>query len=141
MIITSTIDYMDLMLLRRQAINESLDTVRTNSSKEQNQILFNDLVSLKRNLMDNNGDVIPCILNNQEEIQDKRRQLEYSSKSSQDAANPNLSIKSKRNRKDERLPLQDVDMNINKDGKHRWPMGSKNQIRRQLKFTQKKKRI
>jgi hypothetical protein len=42
---------MDLMRMRWQAINESLDAVRTNSSREQNQILFNDLVSLKRNLM------------------------------------------------------------------------------------------
>jgi len=113
MTITSTIDYTDLMRMRRQAINESLDTVRTTSSKEQNQMLFDDLVSLKRNLMDNNNDkqyrgktnnhqdtysqmsnssdslhgehkegteyntktigedVIPCVLNNQEEIQDK----------------------------------------------------------------------
>jgi len=35
MTITSTIDYTDLMRMRRQAINESLDTVRTTSSKEQ----------------------------------------------------------------------------------------------------------
>ncbi len=51
MTIQSNNEYMDLMRMRWQAINESLDAVRTNSSREQNQILFNDLVSLKRNLM------------------------------------------------------------------------------------------
>ena len=56
MTIQSNNEYMDLMRMRWQEINESLDAVRTNSSREQNQILFNDLVSLKRNLMDNNND-------------------------------------------------------------------------------------
>jgi hypothetical protein len=43
---TPDVDQDEFLRLRRQSINESLDTIRSHSSIEQNRIVFEDLLSL-----------------------------------------------------------------------------------------------
>jgi hypothetical protein len=77
----SCIEHERIVEMRKKSINDSLDTIRTSSSIEQNQIVFEDLDILKRNLFNqdsyNTSSAASLTSLQYSVISDNKRRAEY----------------------------------------------------------------
>jgi hypothetical protein len=124
----NAVEHKELVLLRKKAINESLNTIRSCSSAMQNHSVFSDLVLLQNNLLER------C---NHDANNLKLQQEQLSSTSDKDIRRNN----SKRNISEVWYPLAMLDVNADNTKRQWWPNGSKKQLRRKLKMAQTKKRL
>lgn len=121
-----------LLRLRRQSTDDSLNTIRSQSSMDQNRIIFENLTMLKNNLMelkDNDNLTRSSHVSQNSSLQKSDRKMNPHDKGRQDDT-MNLKPWS---------PLLPVEQNITIDRKYNWPIVSKNRSKRQIRTIQKKK--
>ncbi len=129
---TPRFEQSELLRLRRQSIDDSLNTIRSQSSMDQNRIMFENLTVLKNNLMelkDNDNLTRSSHVSQNSSLQKSDRKMNPHDKGRQDDT-MNLKPWS---------PLLPVEQNITIDRKYNWPIGSKNRSKRQIRTIQKKK--
>jgi hypothetical protein len=117
-------EHSTLLRLRRQSIDDSLSTIRSRSSPEQNHAIFEDLIELKKNLMENTN------------MEDSKQNSQASQNSSLQTKFNNLNPNSKDSHTQDMetnsgAPLKNIDQNSTIDRKYRWPVGSKKRNIRQ----------
>jgi hypothetical protein len=130
---TPRFEHSTLLRLRRQSIDDSLSTIRSRSSPEQNHIIFEDLIELKKNLMKNTN------------TEDSKQNSQASQNSSLQTKFNNLNPNSEDGHTqhietNSRAPLKNIDQNDTIDRRYRWPDGSKKRNKRQIRTMQKKEK-
>jgi hypothetical protein len=130
---TPRFEYSTLLRLRRQSIDDSLSTIRSRSSPEQNHIIFEDLLELKKNLMENTN--MENSKQNSQTSQNSSLQTKFNNPnpSSEDSHTQDMETNS-------RAPLKNIDQNGTTNRRYRWPVGSKKRNKRQNRTIQKKKK-
>jgi len=130
---TPCFEHSTLLRLRRQSIDDSLSTIRSRSSPEQNHIIFEDLIELKKNLMENT--------NTEDSKQNSQTSQNSSLQTRFNNLNPNSEDSHTQHMEtNSRAPLKNIDQNGTIDRRYRWPVGSKKRIKRQNRTMQKKEK-
>jgi len=130
---TPRFEHSTLLRLRTQSIDDSLSTIRSRSSPEQNHIIFEDLIELKKNLMKNTN------------MEDSKQNSQASQNSSLQTKSNNLNPNNEDSHTqymetNSRAPLKNIDQNGTTDRRYRWPVGSKKRNKRQNRTMQKKEK-
>ncbi len=121
---TPCFEHSTLLRLRRQSIDDSLSTIRSRSSSEQNHVIFEDLIELKKNLMENTN--TDDSKQNSQDSQNSSRQTKFKNlnHNNEDCHTQDMETNSG-------APLKNIDQNSTIDRKYRWPVGSKKRNIRQ----------
>jgi len=130
---TPRFEHSTLLRLRTQSIDDSLSTIRSRSSPEQNHIIFEDLIELKKNLMKNT--------NTEDSKQNSQASQNSSLQTKSNNLNPNSEDSHTQHMEtNSRAPLKNIDQNGTTDSRYRWPVGSKKRNKRQNRTMQKKEK-
>jgi len=131
---TPNLEHSTLLRLRRQSIDDSLSTIRSRSSLEQNHVIFEDLIELKKNLMENTN--TDDSKQNSQDSQNSSRQTKFKNlnHNNEDCHTQDMETNL-------RGPLKDIDQNSTIDRKYRWPVGSKNRIKNKIEQCKRKKHV
>jgi len=145
--ITTQFKYMELKNMRRKAIDDSLDTIRSKSSIEQNRCVFEDLSALRKKFMNqefsthsDRGSIYSqtSLSSNNESISGDKNDMTAPSLGKKIYMEDQIKYNHGKVSDAKRPPLLALDPNTISNKKLWWPSGSKNQIRSRNRVLKKK---